>query len=46
MRTPSAKVPKLAMGGKKCLKEQVLGHSTYFLVGFSLNLTYAAPTQA
>ena len=46
MCTPLVKVPKLAMGGKKCLKEQVLGPSTYLLVGFTLNLTYGALTQA
>ena len=34
------------MGSKNCLKEQVLGPSTNLLVGFTLNLTYRAPTQA
>ena len=33
-------------GAKNCLKEQALGPSTYFLVGFTLNLTYGALTQA
>ena len=33
-------------GAKNCLKEQALGPSTYFLVGFTLNLTYRAPSQA
>ena len=34
------------VGSKSCLKEQALGSSTYLLVGFTLNLTYGAPTQA
>jgi len=46
MRTLSAKVPKLVVGNKNFLKEQVLGPSIYFLVGITLNLTYKAPTQA